>query len=182
MKQKPGMGFVKGYYMAQHLRFLDPYLKSRTYVDSNFSEEDEPSEILPQDSAENVDGNNAVQVTLEHLKVEREDDETECQDQIEFLDHNPLDAVELKKREHIDDEGSAISSYSVKKMRLQDRETKRDLNSNEMYLLSLAPYLEDMSERQKLKLQTGVLQLIEQIKYGSEWCSSSNLVLRQINS
>lgn len=139
--------------MAPHLRFLDPFLRSRSFNDTNLSEEEES---YGEESMEAVDGNSIVRVTLDDVKVER----TESDHDYEVLeDHMPL---LVPKRRH-DDEGANLN-LPTKRIRLQEQERK-DMSPNEMYLLSLNPYLETMTERQKLAFQKGVVELIEKIKY-----------------
>ncbi|XP_045470797.1 THAP domain-containing protein 1-like [Harmonia axyridis] len=69
------------------------------------------------------------------------------------------------KRSLSDDDGSSSEQYSSKRQKLNEAREQPKKSSCELFLLSLVPHLESMTDHQQLSFQRQVLQLLEIIKY-----------------
>ncbi|XP_045470796.1 uncharacterized protein LOC123678059 isoform X2 [Harmonia axyridis] len=98
---------------------------------------------------------------------------------IEYLEESQLTKGDLPTEENMsdqselgfstisisDEDGSSIEQYSSKRQKLNEAREQPKKSSCELFLLSLVPHLESMTDHQQLSFQRQVLQLLEIIKY-----------------
>ncbi|KAL0830700.1 hypothetical protein ABMA28_002834 [Loxostege sticticalis] len=157
---------TKSYYLAHHLRFLNPFLKSKSSRrESGNLSASEDEELT--DSFQTVDDvlygdGMSVQVRVSPEAAVKEEPEDGL-----YVDVDDSDMVisEVSNKRPSKLDRSTSPNPSAKKKKIEIDTDKRSYC--EHYALSLVPYLETMTERQQLAFQRGVIDLIEKIKYGS---------------
>ncbi|XP_045470792.1 uncharacterized protein LOC123678058 isoform X2 [Harmonia axyridis] len=95
---------------------------------------------------------------------------------IEYLEESQLTKGDLPTEENMSElgfstisisheDGSFIEQYSSKRQKLNEAQEQPKKSSSELFLLSLVPHLESMTDHQQLSFQRQVIQLLEIIKY-----------------
>ncbi|CAG9762540.1 unnamed protein product [Ceutorhynchus assimilis] len=174
-KSGSGAGSKKEYYLAQYLKFLNPFtknLRQESNITSQCQNQDtidhgtlqtEYSEESQQEAhetdAEEDHSREGIPSPPVHSNFDTNVSSLSCSETPHCL------SSKTSRKKTIDDADKCAIDYFDIKKKIEDKLQKESKKSScELFLLSLIPHMESMTDQQQLSFQRKALQLLQDVK------------------